>query len=492
MSSATTTRSDEIRSRLDFPVIDADGHHMEFPPLLFDYVKKTGGDEMSRNSWSIFGGDSARGWAQLSAEERTRNGIMRPPYWGMPTKNKIDRATASVPGLMYDRLHQFGIDFSIIYPTLGLLLPHIRADDVRQAACRAYNMMVRDLFADYGDRLTPAAVIPCYSPEEAIEELEFAIEELGLKVAMFGILVRRPVELMAHAGADAVTFAYWLDLLALNSTHDYDPLWQRCVDLNVAVTAHTSTLGLTTRRSSTNYMYNHIGTFAEAGHAFARALFFGGVTHRFPSLNFAFLEGGVSWGCSLLCDLAERWKKRNREAVFQYDPALFDAEHLSRMFDKYGGQLLKGRLSGQATDRARLPFPGSSRDRDLEIGVDDFAETGVESIADICQRFVPNFYYGCEVDDTMTSTAFDKRLMPRGSQLKAMLSSDMGHWDVTDMTRILEEAYNMVEQGLITAQDFRDFVFVNPASLHAGMNSKFFDGTAVEDHVRRLSVGHSD
>ena len=486
MSSATATRSEKIRERLDFPVIDADGHLMEFPPLLFDYLKETGGAEMSRKSWRIFGGDAARGWAEMTAEERARNGIMRPPFWGIPTKNKIDRATASVPGLMYERLTSFGIDFSILYPTLGLLLPHIPADDVRQASCRAYNMMVRDLFADYSDRLAPAAIVPCYTPEEAIDELEFAVQKLGLKAAMFGTLVRRPVEMMSHAGPDALTFAYWLDTLALNSLHNYDPLWQRCIDLKVAVTAHTSTLGLTTRRSSTNYMYNHVGTFSEAGQAFARALFFGGVTHRFPDLTFAFLEGGVSWACSLLCDFVERWKKRNREAVFQYDPAFFDAEHLGQMFDKYGGDLLRGRLSLGATGQARLPFPGASRDRDIEIGIDDFAATSVESISDICKRFVPNFYFGCEVDDTMTITAFDERLMPENSRLNAMMSSDMGHWDVTDMTRILEEAYGLVERGLMDEQNFRDFVFTNPAALHVKMNPEFFRETVVEDDVSIL------
>ena len=33
--------------------------------------------------------------------------------------------------------------------------------------------------------------------------------------------------------------------------------------------------------------------FASAGEAMAKALFFGGVTRRFPELNFAFLEGGI-------------------------------------------------------------------------------------------------------------------------------------------------------------------------------------------------------
>ena len=49
------------------------------------------------------------------------------------------------------------------------------------------------------------------------------------------------------------------------------------------------------RRSISNYVYNHIGSFAAANDAFCKALFLGGVTRRFPELNFGFLEGGVAW-----------------------------------------------------------------------------------------------------------------------------------------------------------------------------------------------------
>ena len=49
------------------------------------------------------------------------------------------------------------------------------------------------------------------------------------------------------------------------------------------------------RNSPTNFTYNHIGHFADAGHAAAKGIFLGGVTRRFPELRFAFLEGGVGW-----------------------------------------------------------------------------------------------------------------------------------------------------------------------------------------------------
>jgi uncharacterized protein (DUF1501 family) len=62
-----------------------------------------------------------------------------------------------------------------------------------------------------------------------------------------------------------------------------------------------------------------------------------------------------------------------------------------------------------------------------------------------------------------------------------MFGSDISHFDVIDMTEVLEEAYEMVEYGWINDQEFRAFTFENVVGLHAGMNPDFFKGTAVED-----------
>ena len=99
---------------------------------------------------------------------------------------------------------------------------------------------------------------------------------------------------------------------------------------------------------------------------------------------------------------------------------------------------------------------------------------------------MPNFYFGCEADDPINAMAFDAKKLPFEARLNAIFSSDMGHWDVPDMTEITEEAYEMVEHGLISEADFSDFVFANPAHLWAGMNPDFFKGTRVEGAVREL------
>ena len=40
---------------------------------------------------------------------------------------------------MYERLDEFGIDVSVIYPSLGLIFMHLDDEHERRGACRALN-----------------------------------------------------------------------------------------------------------------------------------------------------------------------------------------------------------------------------------------------------------------------------------------------------------------------------------------------------------------
>ena len=75
--------------------------------------------------------------------------------------------------------------------------------------------------------------------------------------------------------------------------------------------------------------------------------------------------------------------------------------------------------------------------------------------------------------------AFSKNI-PLGSQINALFGSDIGHFDVTDMAGVLHEAYELVEDGLMDADNFRDFVVTNPVHFLADANPDFFKGTVVE------------
>ena len=107
---------------------------------------------------------------RMTPEERRDRGIPQEGFWVIPTKNTRDRATALFPRLLYERLDEFGIDFTVLYPSCGLIMVPMEDDELRRATCRAFNMYLADRFSEFRDRITPAAVIPMYTPDEAIAE----------------------------------------------------------------------------------------------------------------------------------------------------------------------------------------------------------------------------------------------------------------------------------------------------------------------------------
>jgi len=177
----------QIKSRLDHPVIDADGHWIEYGPVFTEQLRKVGGEAAVRG-WNAVGGGT-RGVLAMSVEERRRRRISQEAFWAHPAKNTRDFATAVFPRLLYERLDEIGLDFAIIYPTGGLRVPRVGDGEARRAACRAYNIVTAEYFRDFSDRMTPAAIIPMHTPEEAIEELDYAVKQLGYKVAMLGSLM---------------------------------------------------------------------------------------------------------------------------------------------------------------------------------------------------------------------------------------------------------------------------------------------------------------
>src|SRR6201987_4036173 len=191
MSARKEWQPEKVRSGLTHPVIDADGHWIEYGPVFAQKVRKAAGDKAAdgvlRHMRRIPDALS------LSIAERRRRGIAMEGYWGRQSTNTRDRATAMMPRMLYDRLDELGIDFGIVYPTAGLGIPRIADDSTRRAVIRCFNVVTHEYFKDLGDKLTPAAVIPVYTPEEAIEELTFVTKQLGAKVCMFGSGIARPL-----------------------------------------------------------------------------------------------------------------------------------------------------------------------------------------------------------------------------------------------------------------------------------------------------------
>src|SRR6266542_3985188 len=425
MAFSKDSKSAAVRAKLHHPVIDGDGHWLEPIPIFLDFLRDVGGPAIV-DKFMKKAKDTS--WYEMAPAERLERRPHRPTWWGEPG-NSLDRATAMVPRLFYERLDDFGIDFALVYTSLGLFYVSNPDEDLRRAAARA-------------------------------------VKDPG-----------------AHA-------RQYIDSLGLESPYDYDPFWARCAELEVAVTAHSGSMGWNGRESINSFTYNHIGHFANASHAFAKALALGGVTHRFPQLRFAFLEGDVGWACNLVAALIGHWERRRKEAVeSQVRPSNLDLQTLKDLFARYGGRVYEEKMDEMLACLSLVePFKTVEEltERAYRGRVDDFAAVPAASAEELRRHFAERFYFGCEADDVMTAWAFDKHGHHR---LRPIFSSDVGHFDVVDMTEVLEEAYEMVEHGLITEAELREFVFSNPARLHTTMNPDFFKGTVVEAAVARELAG---
>ncbi len=470
-----------IRSHLDHPVIDSDGHYIEFLPEVKERLEAIAGKSAVDGFDQII--YASRLSRILDQDQRRQLSLTRIPFWALPARQTLDRATAMMPRLLHERLDDLGLDFAVLYPTYGLVGVHLLVDEQRQALCRAFNEWAADAFAPYGDRLAPVASIPMHTPEEAVAELDHAVGTLGMRAVMMAGFAMRPFQ-----GENLPRGATWLDTFGLDSPHDYDPVWKRCEELGVSPTFHSTGMGWGTRASTSNYVANHVGSFAAAQEGICRALFMGGVPWRFPELRFAFLEGGVNWARGLYSDLLGHWSKRNKNFMPHYDPANLDRKEFAKLLDRYGSESMRGHK--ERLDEALCFLSDPETDPAL---LDDFARCPVESVDDIRDVFVHKFHFGCEADDPMNAGAFDTRLNPLGARLRAFFSSDIGHWDVPDMSSVLGEAYEMVEKGFFDTEDFRDFVFSNPLSLWCGTNPDFFRGTRVEEAVaHELALSGAD
>src|SRR5947208_6866540 len=282
-----------IRTKIDHPIVDGDGHLLELMPMVFDIVREVAGEDVMRRLQTF-------NRARFTANEGF---IPVRVFHGLPAENTLDRMTVTLPNLLYQRLDEIGIDFALLYPSFGLTLLGYPDDEIRQAGARALNVYFAEAYADVRDRLEPVAVIPTFTPEEAVAELRYAVGELGLKAVVMNGIIPRP------ARADGTPRA-WVDTLGHESQYDYDPVWATCAELGVMPAFHGMGYGWGSRVSSSNYVHNHLGNFAVAQESVCRSLIMGGAMRRFPDLRFTFLEGGASWACQLYADLLGHFETR--------------------------------------------------------------------------------------------------------------------------------------------------------------------------------------
>ena len=77
-----------IRARIDHPVIDADGHLLEFLPLVNDIVREVAGDRVA---------DRYQQFMRRALAPDDAGFMPARVFWGLPEEHTLDRMTVTLP-----------------------------------------------------------------------------------------------------------------------------------------------------------------------------------------------------------------------------------------------------------------------------------------------------------------------------------------------------------------------------------------------------------
>jgi hypothetical protein len=179
----------------------------------------------------------------------------------------------------------------------------------------------------------------------------------------------------------------------------------------------------------------------------------------------------------LLASLVEYQEKRGAEGLANLDPSRLDAARLAAILAHHGFPTQPPEMIGDT--------------RCAAWARDEFEDSGLRGCADLARIFGAQFAFGCESDDLSVPRALDGPGNKLGVELRPLFSSDVGHWDVPQLTDPLPNSWSLVESGRLSREAYRRFAFELPARVHLAMNPDFFAGTAVEAAVRELRAPFS-
>ena len=131
----------EIRAGLDHPVVDSDAHWLEAVPVFLDYFRDQRGPDAAAIFAQLTGHFYDR-WHNASQDERRVQRLPRAPWWAEPAAT-LDRATATLPGLLYERLF-LSMTLLAIPPIFTNVYTGIAGvDDAYRDAARGLGMTTR-------------------------------------------------------------------------------------------------------------------------------------------------------------------------------------------------------------------------------------------------------------------------------------------------------------------------------------------------------------
>jgi predicted TIM-barrel fold metal-dependent hydrolase len=309
---------------LEFPVYDADNHLYEtrdaltkFVPReyegVIDYIEYKGrtkilvkgqiSNYLPNPTFTVVGSPGAQEeyFKQGAPEGMSRRDIMKP-------MKAIPAFFDPEPRVQL--LDELGIDRATIFPTLASLVEERLRDDpdATHAVIHALNQWIHEHWTfNYQDRLYPVPIITLPVVSKAIDELEW-VAERGARMILI-----RPAPAVGYRGPRSVALP------------EFDPFWERVVDLGVLVTMHASDSGYTRYLNEWEGRQGEMEAFGELSLFQAAAmhdraiedavisLIAHGCLSRYPRLRIAMVENGSAWVRPVLHQL-EKVHARTRGA----------------------------------------------------------------------------------------------------------------------------------------------------------------------------------
>ena len=89
----------KIHSRLKHPVVDGDGHWLEFTPVFAEKMRKAVSDKAADGFIAAMSTTSEA--LKMNQETRDKRRVALPNFWNRQAENTLDRATAMMPKMLY-------------------------------------------------------------------------------------------------------------------------------------------------------------------------------------------------------------------------------------------------------------------------------------------------------------------------------------------------------------------------------------------------------
>ena len=167
-------------------IIDADGHILEPLTLWDDYIDPAFRERRPKHVIDENGAERISVEGKLLGNPRGIGslgsiGVRQGEVEVNTLKYEEGRKGGFDPHTRIVDMDADGIDAAFLYPSLGLFTGAVEDPDLSAALCRAYNRWLTDYCKPYPDRLFGGAMLPMQSIENAMTEMRFARETLGMQ-----------------------------------------------------------------------------------------------------------------------------------------------------------------------------------------------------------------------------------------------------------------------------------------------------------------------